>query len=129
MTVRAALYERLKATPDLVAVVGTRIYPLNASDTVEAPWCLYRLVSQEPRHVIDGAYSNSAFEFEIGLFGPSYDQLDTAASALDASLGSNAFEHAGQRYVSHLQTQRDDYEPEEQNFVIFIDLTIQEQRS
>jgi len=128
MTARAAIYTRLTEITDLAAIVGTKIYPMAASEKVVAPWCLYRLVTQSPRHTLQ-AYSNSEYQFEIALYGPDYDALDAASSAIDVALGANQFTYSGNTYTSRLAAQRDDYEPEEQNYVIIIDLTITETRS
>ncbi|MEM6681810.1 MAG: DUF3168 domain-containing protein [Pseudomonadota bacterium] len=128
MTVRAALYEQLQQISVLTGIVGTNVYPMTASDTVVAPWCLYRMVTQSPRHTTT-QYSISDYEFEVALYGPNYSALDEAASAIEGALGANEFTHSGNRYTSRLMAQRDAYEPEEKNYVITIDLTIQETRT
>ena len=69
------LYSYLSTHVGLSALVGTRIYPVDALEQGAKPYCVYAVIS-EIRHYSHGGYSNlSEYRIQISCYG------DTNASA------------------------------------------------
>lgn len=90
MSMETGLRAYLLADSSLAAIVGTKIYPQEAADSVAEPYITYRLSdSEEPRY-LSGAVRYRKFTYEMVCYQIVYDDATALADALQAAIGGTA---------------------------------------
>ena len=123
--IESALYSHLTGTTDLVAQVGTRIYP-NAAPPREkrtrGPFIVYRRISTTNEHTLAGALGVARPTFEFAVIGDytidgsgqeqttPYSTIKNISDLLRTHLDGyqGVLQSAGVRSITHIST-NDDY--------------------
>lgn len=81
-----ALYAWLSADAGVVALVGSRIYPLARPQEAELPAVVYRLIDQNPDYTQEGWNGRSMPIYRIHVHAASYSSGRDVVAALAAAL-------------------------------------------
>lgn len=68
MTIESALYNELSTTAEVTAVVGTRIYPQIAPESVAYPFITYSVITDNPEHHMGGAAGLTHVTMQIDVW-------------------------------------------------------------
>lgn len=68
MTIEAAVYSRLSAVAGVTALVGTRIYPVQAPQTATKPYIVFRVVNESHEHHMAGAAGLAAPRVQLDIY-------------------------------------------------------------
>jgi len=90
MTHLQAVRDVLVASPEVSALVGTRIYPSVAPQGVARPFVVLTLASALPNHTHDGVPSELLEEarVQVDSYGEEYVATHAVATAVDDVLGA-----------------------------------------
>lgn len=84
----------LEANTDLVTLVGTKIYPVQAPQGEKDPLVIYGIVKQEGQHSKDRTSPEDWIEVDINVYAKDYDQMHDISKevriALDGKKGTIA---------------------------------------
>lgn len=86
MTAEETLVARLKATPEVTALVGTRIYPMEAPQGVLPPWIVYQRVSTNPFVVLRGQSGLDDPRLQFNAWADTYSTARAVATQVRHSL-------------------------------------------
>jgi hypothetical protein len=105
-----AVRDALLATPEVVALVGDRIYPSVAPQGVERPFVVLTLVSAVPNHTHTDAPADLLEDarVQVRVYGPEYVATHAVSTALDDVLGALS----GEPVSATKDNEQDGYEDE-----------------
>jgi hypothetical protein len=109
-TTAAAIYARLIATAGITAIVGQRIYPLDAPEGETAPHIIYQQLYATPAQSLTGATASAHRLYQFSCFVPRASGF-AAAQAL-RQLVINALDGVALSTgdIPTLEDERDDYD-------------------
>ncbi len=82
MTIETALFSELSTTAEVIAVVGTRIYPQVAPATVAYPFIVYSVISSLPEHHAGGASDLTNVSLQIDVWAETVGELLTIVEVI-----------------------------------------------
>lgn len=90
MTHLEAVRTELVASPEVTALVGTRIYPAVAPQNVVAPFVVLTTVSSTPTNAMSELASTrlNVARVQVDCYSKSYVEVHQVASAIDAVLAN-----------------------------------------
>jgi hypothetical protein len=86
MTAEEALVARLKSTPGVTALVGTRIFPMEAPQGAVTPWIVYQRVSTNTFSVLRGRSSLDDPRLQYTVWADTYSSARAVATQVRLSL-------------------------------------------
>jgi hypothetical protein len=86
MTAEEVLVARLKATPGVTALVGTRVYPMEAPQGAPTPWIVYQRVSTNPFGVLRGSSGLDDPRVQFNAWADTYSTAYAVAIQVRQSL-------------------------------------------
>ena len=75
MTLETAIYSELSTTAEVIAVVGTRIYPQVAPLTVSYPFIVYSVINSIPEHHMGGASALTNVSMQLDVWAVTVAEL------------------------------------------------------
>jgi hypothetical protein len=86
MIVGKYIYNRLKTTSDVSAIVGARIYPHIAPQRAERPYLVYSVVSVTPYDTKSGPADVEQIRVQIDAYGTTYAEAVTLGQLVRAAI-------------------------------------------
>lgn len=86
MTIEAGIFAHLIGNAGVVALVGTRIYPLLVPQDAEMPALAYQRISGPRDHAHDGASGLALARIQLTFVAASYDGAKSLAAAVRAAM-------------------------------------------
>lgn len=122
MSVTTDLVNVIRALPTLTALVGERFYPLTLPQNVVLPAIRYQQISEPPELTHSGPADISRPRIQLTIHASTYATAAAIGAALRAAL------HGSQRWgagrVSWIENEWDEYEPDLEQYVRFVDVMI-----
>lgn len=125
MTLDDALKAHLIADVALVALVGSRVYPLTLAQQSTLPAVTYRRVTVWPEHDRSSKRADIArTRYQVECYGATYDSARSVATALKDALAM--LTQASDPAISHalVQSEFDDFEPEPGRWRAIVDVYV-----
>jgi hypothetical protein len=120
----ASLYSLLSGHAPLVALVGSKIYPVQAPQGVEEPAVIYGIIDQDPQHSKDRASLEDWIKVGIEVYAKDYDQMHSIAKEVRAALDRSNGSIAGNEIsMITFEGYKDGWEPQRESYAG--DLTFQ----
>jgi hypothetical protein len=110
MTITAALYQYLAAHAGLTALVGTRIFPVQAEQGTTFPCLVLSQIGEDRQHAHDGFTGFTVSQVQISVYAGSYEAA--VAVAVQVTAAMEAWEGATGIQAVFPRGQRDDLAPE-----------------
>ncbi len=111
MTVAAAIFSLLTGDTATAALVGDRVYPKVAPQSVVRPYVVYHKTTRRPQKTLDG-FSLTRDLWQIDAWSNTYDEAEAIAAAIEAVLEGFRGDAGGISLASSLDNAFDDYEPD-----------------
>lgn len=86
LSIEQALYRELVATAWVVALVGTRVYPVQAPQQAVAPYVVYELAAGNPHQGLDGSTGLAWARIDYGCYAATYAAAREVAAAVMAAI-------------------------------------------
>lgn len=103
MTAEEALVARLKSTAGVTALVGTRIFPMEAPQGAVTPWIVYQRVSTNPFTVLVGRSGLDDPRLQYTVWADTYSSARAVATQVRLSLD----DYQGDGVHARFRDQRD----------------------
>ena len=115
------ILSRLSGYAGLIALIGSRIYPLTIPQECSLPALTYMVISDPPEHAMGNDADISTMRMQISCLADSYKSAKAVYAQVKAALSRY---RAGTIKDIFLETPMDDFEPETSVFQIIVDFTI-----
>lgn len=86
MSLQSDLYTRLSSYSGLTALVGTRIYPVAASQTSTMPYCVYQVISRERQYSHQGFSNLERYRVQISCVAADPDVVRDVVTQVIAAM-------------------------------------------
>ncbi len=90
--VGVAIYDILKNDSAVSALVGTKIYPMQAKESDSAPYITYQVISDVPANTKQTAALIDHYRIQISSFATRYDRAELLAKKAKDALDNHALE-------------------------------------
>ena len=113
----ASIYTLLSGHAPLVALVGTQMYPVHATQEKKDPMLVYGIIDQDPQHSKDRASLEDWIKVGIEIYAKDYDQMHAIAKEVRAALDRANGTIAGNE-ISMITFEgfKDGWEPERESY-------------
>lgn len=108
----------LKASTDLTAIVGEKIYCLYIPQSVQMPCVSYQRISGRPANTLLGASGLEVIKMQIDCWSRSLTEAKNMAKAVIAAMPANG------PWGAHLDQDQDIFDSETKYFRIILEFTI-----
>jgi len=116
MSIESDLVTHLNDDSGVSALVGTRIYPLMAPQSVVSPYIVYQVINDNSKQCIGGSVYQNDTRFQIDCWSTKYSEVKAIKEAvLSALIGFKS---------SYSISNMDDYEPETKLYRQLIDFKL-----
>jgi len=83
----ALIFSLLSQAPDVVALLGTRIYPILAPQTAPFPYITYQVISQNPNETMGCVLEDDA-RVQLSIFAKEYMEVWAISAATRQALAN-----------------------------------------
>lgn len=91
MSIESTLYSTLTTNNGVTALLGTRIYPVQAPASATLPYAVYQRVSTEITNTLAGDAGLDWVTIQVTSWSASYDEAISCATAVRSALASLGF--------------------------------------
>lgn len=112
--IETTIYSTLSGHSGLVALVGTRVYPLKIPQNTPLPVVVFWKVSTRPAHTL-GGFSIESPRFQIDIWGDTYDEVKAVGGQVRAAMAG---------IPALLQSEMDEYDSEADLYRLSTDYTL-----
>jgi hypothetical protein len=122
VSIESDLYSYLSTYAGLIPLVGDRIYPLVAPQSVQAPYCTYQKISSGRQYSHSGFSNLSRPRMQVSCFAPTY--LQAKAVAIQVIAAIEAWPGSGSVQAAFTENEQDLYDPDTKLYYIPVDFFV-----